>query len=156
MIQELYIPPSYRSCMRVEKKTFPDSQGLRRHTHLFPPCPILLCRKNFLCTDHGKCPQTPGSMDHAPKLNISGYSENWKWDPERLVRERALGIWSKGSFRVKVGIAIIANLQVQIMVEQWGSEGEEESDLQKEAGEWSGSREREKERQWLIFLSLVM
>ena len=35
----------------------------------------------------------------------------------------------------------LATEQVEIMVEQWGSEREEDSDLQKER-EWSGLREK--------------
>lgn len=71
---------------------------------------------------------------------------------------------------VRLGVTRIVNLQTEIteggregeeketkelVVEQWGSEREEESGLQKEEREWSVSRERRNEKQ-LIFLSLVI
>lgn len=50
-----------------------------------------------------------------------------------------------------MGVHSIVNLQTETMVEQWGSERQEESDLQKEAGEWSVSRKRRKEKTMMYF-----
>ena len=47
----------------------------------------------------------------------------------------------------------LATEQVEIMVEQWGSEREEDSDLQKER-EWSGLREKN-EREAMIYFPVL-